>query len=362
MLNHNEMVELLVHAAKRTAPTNFTVEAVDATVVEELQKLGGSIISFMKNRYDIYAYFAEAADEIVPNKVMDAFGIFAETRVIGQGQKALFKRGRLGKNRAKSFLTRVGLSGVYETFRLDTDVYEVPAYAQGGAGTVDFERVLDGAESIAEVMQILTDELVDSIYVEVQKALMNSINAVGRPVNNKVYTAGFDASLMLKLINTARSYGSGAVIFAAPEFVEAMGADAIVPVPASGNYGGVYHPQDIDMIHNQGYINIFRGTPIVRFAQSYIDETNTKTWINPQNAYVFPTGAQKVVKIVLEGNTQVYDWVNKDQSIEINMYRKIGVGIESYHNWGVYVNTAITNDSIFPTVTPTGANTTYLHQ
>lgn len=347
MLTHDEMLELMRHAAHRTAPTNYTVESVDATLVDELNKLGGTIMDFMQNRWTIYSYFAEIADEIVPNKVIDAFGIFAETKFVAQGQKAIFKRGGRGKNRAKRFVTRVGLSGVYETFRLDAETYEVPAYAQGGAGTVDFERVLDGAENIVEVMNILTDELVDSIYLEVQKALVHSINAQGRPEANIVYTATFDGAQMLKLVNTARSYGESAVIFASPEFVDKMGPDAIVSVSAVGQ--GVYHPQDIDMIHNQGYINIFRGTPVIRIAQSYVDEKNEETWINPQYAYIFPTGKNKVVKIAIEGNTQVYDWVNKDQSIEINMYRKIGVGIDTYHNWCVYVNTGINNNSIMPT-------------
>jgi hypothetical protein len=301
----------------------------------------------MKNRWDIYSYFAEVADEILPNKVIDAFGMFAEVKFVPQGQKAIFKRGGRGKNRAKRFLTRAGLAGVYETFRLDSETYEVPAFAQAGAGTVDFERVLDGAENIAEIMSVITDELVDSAYYEVQKALIASINAPGRPAANVAYTATFDASQLLRLINTAKAYGESAVVFAPPEFIEKMGPDAIVPVSAVGQ--GVYHPQDIDMIHNQGYINVFRGTPIIKMAQSFIDEKNEKTWVNPQCAYVFPTGKEKVVKIAIEGKTQVYDWVNTDQSIEIHMYRKIGVGIDAYHNWGIYINKDIYNSSIFAT-------------
>ena len=79
----------------------------------------------------------------------------------------------------------------------------------------------------------------------------------------------------------------------------------------------VYHPGDIDAIHNNGYINIFRGTPVVQLPQSFIDESNTKTWLNPQFAYVLPTGKEKVVKIVFEGATEMWDWVNKDRSIEL---------------------------------------------
>ena len=43
----------------------------------------------------------------------------------------------------------------------------------------------------------------------------------------------------------------------------------------------------------------------------------------------------------MEGETQIYDAVNRDQSIEVNTYRKIGVGILAFNNWGIYQNTSI---------------------
>ena len=283
----------------------------------------------MKNRYDIYDIVIQAADEVVPNKVIDAVGIFAEVQQVPQGQKALFRQ-RLGRTRAKKFLTQVGLSGVYETFRLDNGTFEVSAHAIGGACTIDFERMLDGAENMAELVAILTEAQTDAVYQEVQKALRGALN---NTKINKEIVSGFDGDKMLSIVSKVRAYGSGAVIFAPPEFVAAMGADAIVPVPASGNYGGVYHPQDIDAIHNTGYINIFRGTPIVQIPQSFIDENNNETWIDPQLAYVLPTGQERVVKVVFEGGTQIYDFVNRDQSMEIHTYRKLGTAILTYHNW-----------------------------
>ena len=335
-----EMKELALCAAKNEAPANYSMENVNDALVEALRELGGSVNQFMKNRYDIYDIIIEAADEIVPNKVIDAVGIFAEVRQVGQGQKALFKTS-LGRSRAKKFLTQVGLSGVYETFRLDHSTFEVGAYAIGGACRIDFERMLDGAENMAELVAILTEAQTDAVYQQVQKALRNAVSKTGVPANNRVVGNKFVGDDMMKLISTVRAYGSGAVIFAPPEFVAAMGPDAIVPVPASGNYGGVYHPQDIDAIHNSGYINLFRGTPIVQIPQSFIDESNTDTWIDPQLAYVLPTGGEKVVKVVFEGNTQMYDFVNRDQSMEIHTYRKLGTAILSYHNWAIYKNSGI---------------------
>jgi hypothetical protein len=336
-----EMKELALCAAKNEAPANYSMENVNDALVEGLREMAGSVNQFMKNRYDIYEIIIEAADEVVPNKVIDAVGIFAEVRQVGQGQKALF-RTKLGRARARKFLTQVGLSGVYETFRLDNGTFEVGAYAIGGACTIDFERMLDGAEDMAELVGLLTEAQTDAVYQQVQKALRAAYGKSGVPANNRATGATFDADEMMKLISTVRAYGSGAVIFAPPEFIAAMGADAIVPVPASGNYGGVYHPQDIDAIHNTGYINLFRGTPIVQIPQSFVDESNVETWIDPQLAYVLPTGGEKVVKVVFEGNTQMYDFVNRDQSMEIHTYRKLGTAILTYHNWGIYKNTGIT--------------------
>ena len=338
MATLSEIKELALHAAKGTAPATFSSENVNAALSDALKDLASTYNQFMKNRYDIYDIFIETADEIVPNKVIDAVGIFADVQVVGQNQKAIFKR-KLGKNRAKKFLTQVGLSGVYETFRLDTDTFTVPAYAVGGAVTIDYERMLDGAEDMAEVMQILTDGLTDSVFLEVQKALRAAINATGRPSVNKYTSSSFNGEEMLKLINVVKAYGTGAVIFAPPEFIAEMGADAIVPVGT--NYPGVYHPQDIDMIHNQGYINIFRGTPIVMIPQSFVDENNEKTWIDPQLAYILPTGGEKVVKVVLEGQTQINDFKNRDNSMEIHVYRKMGAAILTHYNWAIYQNTGI---------------------
>ena len=338
MATIKEIKELALHAARGTAPATFSVENVNEALVDELNQLAGSINQFMKNRYDIYEILIETADEIVPNRVIDALSPFAEIKVVKQGQKAMFKK-KVGRNRAKKFLTQVGLSGVYETFRLDSTTYEIPAHAVGGAATIDFERMLDGAESIKDVMDIMTEGLVDSVFLEVQKALRGALNATARPTVNKFSQNNFDGAEMMKLISVVRAYGQSAVIFAPPEFVAAMGPDAIVP----GDTGvqGVYAPQDIASIHEQGYVTMFRGTPIVQIPQSFVDENNEKTWIDPRLAYILPTGGEKVVKVVLEGDTQVNDFKNRDNSMEIHVYKKMGAAILAHYNWAIYENTGI---------------------
>lgn len=345
-----EFRDLAKHAARRTAPANYDLANVDEAFREELSKYCGSIPQFMKNRYDLFEIIMEQADEIVPANVIALLGQFAEIVQIGQGQRKMFKTSKLAsKLRARKFLTQVGLAGVYETFRLDRDVYEVRAHAVGGAVTIDFERMLDGEETLAEVMDVITEGLTNSVFMEVQKALRSLVSNADMPTANKVVGSSYDGDALFKLVSIVKAYGggsissNGAVIFAPPEFIAAMGPDAIVPVPSGGAYGGVYHPQDIDAIHNTGYINLFRGTPIVQIPQSFVDTNNEMTYIDPTIAYVLPTGGEKVVKVVLEGNTQMYDHVNRDNSMEIQVYKKMGAAILTLHNIAIYENTDIDN-------------------
>ena len=339
----NEFRDIALHAAKGTAPAEFTVQNINDAFVDGLKELAGTYNQFMKNRYDIYDIIIESIDEILPKNVIDALGAFAEVKVVGQGEKAMFKRSK-GRARAKKFLTQVGLSGVYETFRLDSETFEVGAHAVGGGATIDFERMLDGAESLAEVVGIVTEGLENAVYVEVQKAL-NAALAV-MPATNKA-SGSWDADEMVRLLTTVRAYGSP-VIYACPEFVAAMGPDAIVPVLMNSTTNvaqGIYSPKDIEAIHDYGFINVFRGAPVVQLPQSFVDENNTETYVNPRLAYIFPAGQEKVVKVVLEGATQIRDHENKDNSMEVYAWKKMGCAILTHHNWAMYQNESLADTS-----------------
>ena len=340
MATIQEIKELALNAARGTAPENYSVENVNDALRDELNAMCSSINEFRRNQYDIFEIIIETADEIVPKKVIDYVGIFAEVKTVGNGQKAMFKR-KLGKNRAKKFLTQVGLSGVYETFRLDTETFTVEAHAVGGAGTIDFDRMLDGSENMSDIMDIITEGLTDSVFYEIQKALIAAYGAAGVPAANQKEGNNFVPKDMQDLVNVVRSYGTSAVIFACRELIAAMGPDQI----GNPSYKATYSPKDIEDIANTGYIKMFRGTPIVQMPQSFIDENNNKTTMNPQYAFVLPAGGEKVVKVVLEGPTQMWMRDNRDQSMEINAYKKMGAAILTYHNWGIYKNKGIADTS-----------------
>lgn len=338
MANLQTIKSLALHALKGTIPPDavaeFTVQDVKDSFKEQIRGIAGDYNSYRRNKLDVFEILQEAADEYLPNKVQAVMGIFAEVRQVPHGVRTQFKI-KKGRNRAKQFITRVGVSGVYEAFRLDSDTYDVTAQAYGGAAYIDFERFLCGDEDLTEPMEIILEGLVDKVYEAVQSALQASVSAT-RPANT-VYSNTYSADELQKLVNVVRAYGTGAVIYASSEFVASMGADAITV-----GTGKVAADADINDIHNTGYVTTFRGTPIIRLPQSFTDETNATKVISPDYAYIFPTGGEKVVKIVLEGNTIVTDWTNRDNSMEIQAYKKFGVAIHSYHNWAVYYNAALT--------------------
>ena len=163
-MNKNDIRDLYIHAFRGTSPaTEFSVKDVKETLRAELKALAPNKYEYERNKVDIFQIIQEAYDEVLPQYVGSFIGQFAEIKSVPNGQKASFivKRGR---RRAKTFVTEVGLAGVYEAFRLDVDTFEVSAKAYGGAAYFDFERMLDGSEDLVEPLQLLLDGLEEAIY------------------------------------------------------------------------------------------------------------------------------------------------------------------------------------------------------
>lgn len=338
--------DLIQHASRRTVPADFagSFADVEGALREEMRKLVGNYNLYRRNKLELFELIQEAVDDVLPTKITAAMGAFAETQQYAQGVKPVFKT-KLGRQRAKQFVTRATPSGTYETFRLDSGSFEVGMDSYAGGVHVDFERYLDGLDSLMELYDIVIEGLSEKIYELVQTLLLASY-ASTRPAANKKAASYFDTDLMIELTQTIGAYGSP-VIFCAPQFAATMhnGMEYLVDIAGGSTKQGVYLVPDADVNERrtQGYIGVFHGTPVVVLPQSFTDETNTKFVINPRVAYVIPAGKEKIVKIAFEGQTIVRDWDNKgDNSMEIMVYKKMGAAIITPLNyWGIYENTGI---------------------
>ena len=104
--------------------TNFSCENVNDAFRDQIKELVGNYSLFRRNKLDFYELVEEIYSEVLPQKVLQNYGILAEIQTVGHGQKITFKK-KLGRARGKSFVTRVGLGGVFETFRLDSAEFTV---------------------------------------------------------------------------------------------------------------------------------------------------------------------------------------------------------------------------------------------
>ena len=335
-LERNELKQLMLAVAKadKNAPVAYSFgekqydyNALNDTLREELKELAGTYSLYRENKNTIFALIEETIDEILPKKVMEQYSMFAEVRTFAQGDRPVFNK-KEGRRRAKQFVTRVGLAGIYEVFKLDKSTFEVPTSAFGGAAQIGFEEFLDGKVDFAEVTEIIMEGLDEVVYEEIAKALIGGINQL--PAANQVSHTGFDEAKMDKLIAIARAYGEPA-IYCTYEL-----AAKILPVSD-------WVSNDMKNERNaQGYISQYKGNRIVILPQSFTDETNATKVIDPSYAWIIPTGGNdKPVKIAFEGQTIVDEYTNYDRSREIQVYKKLGVVAMMTNNICVYEDTTL---------------------
>lgn len=339
-LNRNDLITLAKTVAKANPSSQvaysfgeekFSYSDLNETLRSELRELASSYALYRENKNTIFALIEETVNEILPIKVAEQYGKFAEVQTFAQGDKPVFKVkiSAAARRRAKQFITKVGLAGVYEVFKLDGKSYEIQTTAFGGAAQISIEEFLDGRVDFADLLEIVMEGLDEAIYKEIETALIAA--ADGLQGANYHSAASFDEAEMDKLIAVADSYGKS-TIYCTYEFAATM-------VPQTGWVSDEMRNQK----WNNGYLANYKGHNVIVLNQSYTDETNTTKAFDPSRAYIIPAGSnEKPVKIAFEGSTLVDERSNADWSKEIQVYKKLGVGTIITNNICVYRNTSLT--------------------
>jgi hypothetical protein len=304
----------------------FSYADLNDTLRNELKEISGTYQQFRENKNTIFALMEEVINDVLPKKVLEQYGQFAEIKTFKQGDRPIFTQRitTAAKRRAKQFVTKVGLAGIYEVFKLDGRSYEVQTSAFGAAAQISFEEFLDGRINMADVLDIVMEGLDEAVYIEIERALKGAVTEL-QPANQTSQT-DFDEDEMDRLLSIADSYGQS-TIYCTYEFAATM-------VPAEGWISD----QMKNDKWNNGYLANYKGHRVIVLPQSYEDETNMVKVIDPSYAWIIPTGAEKPVKIAFEGDTIVRDIDNADMSKEIQIYKKLGVGALITNNICVYRN------------------------
>ena len=313
---------------------SFGYSEMNETLRAEFAALAPDYRTYKINQNTIFALIEQTIDDVLPNRVMEQYGQFAEIKTFAQGDKPIFtqKITQASRNRAKQFIGKVGLAGLYEVFKLDGRSYEVTTNAIGGAAQIGFEEFLDGRVDFAEVLNIVMAGLDECIYMEIEKQLIGAAqNVQTANVNNISTQNAFNEKEMDRLLSISDSYGGRATIYCTFEFAATM-------IPSDNRWSNEMK----NTMWNNGYLGAYKGHQVIVLPQSFEDETNSKKVIDPAYAWIIPTGAEKPVKIAFEGGTIVDEYTNYDRSKEVQIYKKVGVRAIFSNDICVYKNTSLT--------------------
>ena len=278
MLDQKNLFELARVTAKANAASpvaysfgdnKFSYAELNETLRKEMNEYAATPALYRENKNVIFSLMEVIVDDVLPARVMEMYGMFAEIKQFAQGDKAVFtqKVTAASRRRAKQFITKVGLAGVYETFKLDGRKYELQATAYGGAAEISIEEFLDGRVDLADLLDIVMEGLDEAIYKEIAKALKAGINNLQE--SNKHGQAGFNEAQMDRLISIADAYGKS-VIYCTYEFAATM-------VPSEGWVADAHRVEK----WNNGYLANYKGHSVIVLPQSFEDESNTKKVIDP---------------------------------------------------------------------------------
>ena len=340
MLNHENLLALAKTVAKAdsSAPVAYSwngqslsYDALNETLRQEFNELAGTYALYRENKNLIFSIIEEVLDDVLPKKVVEQYNDFAEVQTFKQGDKPIFRRKLNGTKRAKQFITRVGLAGIYEVFKLSagTESFEVPTSAIGGAAQIGLEEFLDGRVDFSEVLDTVMTGMDELVYKEVAHALKASINQL--PANNTAVVNGFDEQAFDTLLTIVSAYGTP-TIYCTQEFAVKM-----IPQQAWR-----YTEAMKDELWKTGRLAQYKQYKVVILEQGFEDETNSTKVIDPGYCWILPTGADsKPVKIAFEGNTIVDEVQNADRSREVQVYKKVGVVAMLANNICAYVDTSL---------------------
>ena len=329
-----KLVELGIAAATGNIPAEYSAADVNETLREEL-KAFNSYSYYRANKNLLFQLIEEIANVVVPKKVIAQFGAFAEVQSVNPGEKIVFKQ-RTGVARGKRFVTVAGEYGTYRTFNVDSRDITMSPRVYAGAAILELGDFLCGRVDMAELMDIILEGLSDSIYKEVQGALVAAINAEDRPTANKaIMTNGFDAEAFDGVLSTVAAYGDSVTIYCTRAFASTLfNQPGWAATPTSSM-------KDLDDVREMGYVGRYKGANIVLLEQSFEDESNTTKTVEDKYAFIMPAGKEKPVKIGIEGGTLIDEFRLQDGSVEVQAQHMFDVAVVANNYWGIVENSKL---------------------
>ena len=341
--------KLLIAALKKepyaSADGNFSAEDVNKAAVNAMIKEIGisdrPTSREIHNKIDsAFALIEEVVDEILPARLQDLFGQYAEIRTFPRDAEVVFDIENIGRNRAKLTISRGARGGIYRTARLDNKYFSVNTSVVTCAVSVGLEDILLGYLSLSELWANIVEGFQEVMYKEIFNALATGEAVAGydRISDTLSQTTTTKASLTAaldKVLPYVKQYGIPTVFgsYAALSNIYNPLATT-VGFPNSPAVAGYPNTQDSMDVRQYGFVQVYKGVRLVELPNYLIDNSNKDWFYDPSYVFVLPSGI-KPVKVALKGDTYIKRNQDAVGGEKWEAHKLMGVGLAMANNYAV---------------------------
>jgi hypothetical protein len=251
-----------------------------------------------------FAVISAMIDMVLPDAIIENIGMYSDVRTIGWGDSAAFDV----SPRDIFVVSKGGRSKrtteLHKQFKGQVTILPEPRQM---TVFVSLMKVLAGKESLAELVTKMVRSFEVQLTYDVYSAFATAMAAVDNTASTGLRVAGYTQAEFIRLSQTVAAWNGGS----RPVAIGTHLALAHV-LPLDANYRYEIDSEFVKV----GFLRNFQGTDIIMLPQVADWTTpfglkldNTKIWI------VSPA-AQKIVKVVLEGNALAY---TSDQYANANL-------------------------------------------
>jgi hypothetical protein len=333
MTRREEVKALVMAAAKPDAGLNFAdvqsaaKNALNAYFAEISG--GDSVRALRYNSREIFAIIDEVIDEVVPAQIQDMTAQFAEVRRFARNEKVEFViPTTYGSTRRQyTAVRRSARGGVYRAYRLDGKVLDMEMYPWAVAYAVTLEDLLTGQRTIAELLSIITNAWVERIFRDVVDALFTA--AAAAPAPNQSSGSSFSAADLDDIIEVIGAYGNPFI------FGFRKSVSKIINVTLTNAGGAVM--ADLDDIRRQGFVQIYKGIPVVMMPDYFVNLDNAPFVFEAyrDTLLVLPS-AERPVKVAFKGEGYTQEIQQATGGVEYQNHQIVGMTVLFNNHIGSY--------------------------
>lgn len=325
-VDKNKIVKLGIDAY-RGSTGNFSRDDAEEALRKSLLELcGGEKFdrkAFRRNKIAVFEIIEEILQVLITEGIETEFDPFVEYRNVNYGDQPVFT-----VQDYKLFPVAMIADGTNNIRRqtLDREAYRVEAAYRGVKIYEDFEYFLTGRNDwrywISKVQRSFNAKIAADIY----NAIVQGYTALSAPYK---YAGTWD----ITQFNTLYQH-----VYAATRRDVTVAGTRLALQKTSPAYVS-YNIQAIDQRNRDGWFKIIDGIKMVELKQAH-DPGSDNFAISDNFLLFLPDGEEKIVKLIIEGQPEVREitnFDNSDDSVEYMFKLKYGVGVVTSTRYGAYL-------------------------